>query len=128
MLEGLHRTITEAKNEIENQAFSQKRWPSVVTHTSSVSSGDNDIPVTELNLAEEVLKLMEDKCTSSNEFLTAYANVKRRALGKKKRRIVEQKTAKAFVLEGIIQQQKRPIEKHVQERGGDENKKKHRTV
>jgi len=85
MLEGLHRTSTEAKNEIENEALSQKRSSSFAV--LGVLNGNGDVPVTEHSLAEEVMGLLEDKCTSPSEFLIAYADVKRRALIKKTRRI-----------------------------------------
>ena len=56
-----------------------------------VSNDHDDVPVNEHSMAEEVLRLLEDKCPSSNDFLTAYAEVKRRAYSKKQRRKTEQK-------------------------------------
>ena len=87
MLEGLHRSSIEAKNEMENQALSQRR-----TYSSyGPSTGHNDVPDTDHNFAEEVLRLIEDKCASSSDFLNAYAEVKRRAYSKKQRRKTEEK-------------------------------------
>lgn len=82
MLEGLHRSSIEAKNEIENQAFSSRRTNSYF----GFYDGRNKEPDTEHSFAEEVLRLLEEKCTSSSDFLTAYAEVKRRAYSKKTKR------------------------------------------
>jgi len=91
MLEGLHRTITEAKNEIENQALSQRQTSSTFSPAGDTNI-HGDAPVTEYTIAEQVLRLLEDNCTSSTDFLNAYAEVKRRAHGKKQQRKIDQKT------------------------------------
>lgn len=89
ILEGLHRAIVEAKNEEENQAASEKRHrkpPFTATGT-----GTEEEEVTEHGMAENVLRQFEDACSTPDEFLTAYAAVKRRARDKKLQRKTEQK-------------------------------------
>jgi U3 small nucleolar RNA-associated protein 20 len=133
MLEGLHRTSTEAKNEIENKALSQKRSSYSYSAASGVPNGDVDTPATEHSLAEEVLRLLEDKCTSPSDFLNAYAEVKRRALSKKRQRITEQKVEAVqnpqVATERRIRKQennkkrrKKRADEHRIERGGGEKK------
>jgi len=131
MLEGLHRTSTEAKNEIENEALSQKRSSSFAV--LGVLNGDGDVPVTEHSLAEVVMGLLEDRCTSPSDFLIAYADVKRRALIKKTRRINDQKIEAVqnplVAAERRIEKQqrnknrrKRRADEHRQDRGRGEKK------
>jgi U3 small nucleolar RNA-associated protein 20 len=133
MLEGLHRTSTEAKNEIENKALSQKRSSYSYSAASGIPNGDIDTPATEHSLAEEVLRLLEDKCTSPSDFLNAYAEVKRRALTKKRQRITEQKVEAIqnpqVATERRIKKQennkkrrKKRADEHRIERGGGEKK------
>ncbi len=91
MLEGLHRSSIEAKNEIQNQELSQKR-----SYSSMVSpNSETDVTETEYGFAEEVLGLIEESCESSTDFLNAYAEVKRRAYNKKQNRITERKAEAA---------------------------------
>uniref|UniRef100_A0A7S4ACT1 Uncharacterized protein n=1 Tax=Pseudo-nitzschia australis TaxID=44445 RepID=A0A7S4ACT1_9STRA len=90
MLEGLHRSSIEAKNQIETQSLSTKS----ASWSYGNRDGQNDesnVPITEHSLAEEVMGLLEEKCTSSSDFLNAYAEVKRRAYNKKQKRKTEQK-------------------------------------
>ena len=87
MLEGLHRSSIEAKNEIENQKLSSSSFGSSDLH--------NNVVNTEHSFAEEVLGLIEEKCSSSTEFVTAYAEVKRRAYNKKQQRKIELKSEAA---------------------------------
>ena len=87
MLEGLHRSSIEAKNEIQNQELSQKR--SFSSMMAPIT--ETDVAETEHGFAEEVLGLIEERCESSTDFLNAYAEVKRRAYNKKQKRKTEQK-------------------------------------
>jgi len=130
MLEGLHRSNIEAKNEIENQELSQRRT------SSSFSNDQHDAPVTEHSFAEEVLSLIEEKCTSSSDFLNAYAEVKRRAYNKKQRRKTEQKIEAATNPQAAAdrrmkkqernkRRKKRRSEEQARERRGGEKKYRH---
>merc|ERR1711937_980688 len=83
MLEGLHRSNIEAKNEIENQNISSSSFGSSNMH--------NDIVNSEHSFAEEVLRLIEEKCSPAGIFVSAYAEVKRRAYNKKQQRKIERK-------------------------------------
>jgi len=120
MLEGLHRSSTEAKNEIETQALSQKRTFSSYG-PSDASNGDDDVPATEHSLAEEVLRLLEDNCTSSTDFLNAYAEVKRRAYSKKQRRKTEQKIE-------AVQNPQLAAERRIKKQQGNQDRRKRRSA
>jgi U3 small nucleolar RNA-associated protein 20 len=96
ILEGLHRTIVEGRNEIENHALSQKSksTSSIVQHQKqqeyhqdTTTSADSH----EYTMAEEVFRLLEESCTSPDQFITAYAAVKRHARDKKMKRKIEEK-------------------------------------
>jgi hypothetical protein len=96
ILEGLHRTIVEGRNEIENHALSQKSksTSSIVQHQKqqeyhqdATTSADSH----EYTMAEEVFRLLEESCTSPDQFITAYAAVKRHARDKKMKRKIEEK-------------------------------------
>ncbi len=84
ILEGLHRSITEAKNEAENKEFSSKR-------SYSKFSESDDVADTEHGFAQEVLGLYEEACGDSSDFLNAYAEVKKRAYTKKQKRKTDEK-------------------------------------
>jgi len=117
MLEGLHRSSTEAKNEIENQRLSQRH------HSSSFgkqNAHNENVPVTEHSLAEEVLALLEEKCTSSTDFLNAYAEVKRRAYSKKQRRKTELKAEAVHTPEAAA-------ERRIRKQERNKNRKKRRS-
>lgn len=133
MLEGLHRSSIEAKNEMENKQYSEKR-----TYSSrGTSNGEIDVAETEHGFAEEVLGLIEENCVSSNDFLNAYAEVKRRAYNKKQKRKTEQKIEAAqnpqVAAERRMQKQernkrrkKRRSEEFARDRRGGEKKYRHR--
>jgi hypothetical protein len=134
MLEGLHRSSTEAKNESENRALSQNR------RTSSAMDSNNShaqAPDTEHGFAEEVLGLIEEQCPSPSDFLKAYAEVKRRAHSKKQKRKAEQKLEDAQNPQAATERRTNKKEKNKQrkkrraeelriERRGGEKKYRHR--
>lgn len=131
MLEGLHRSITEAKNEMETKELSQKR------SYSSFSKEETDVADTEHGFAQEVLGLMEESCDSSSDFLNAYAEVKKRAYQKKQKRKTEEKIEAAqnpqLAAERKMKKQernkrrkKRRSEEMARERRGGEKKYRHR--
>jgi U3 small nucleolar RNA-associated protein 20 len=143
MLEGLHRSATEAKNEIELQSLSTKRkTPTSVFGIAAIASTvvnptsqEAVVPTTEYCTAEDVLKLIEDSCTSPEQFLIAYAAVKRRARDKKEKRKVEEKAEavldpQAAAVRKIKKQErskerkKRKSDEHRRDRGGADKKKR----
>jgi U3 small nucleolar RNA-associated protein 20 len=143
MLEGLHRASTEAKNEIELQSMSQKRnTPTSVFGVAAMTSAGNTpagkagmVATTEYSTAEDVLRLMEDNCSSPEEFLSAYAAVKLRARDKKDKRKIEEKAEavqdpqaaaerKMKKQERNKQRRKRRTDDYRSERGGADMKKR----
>jgi U3 small nucleolar RNA-associated protein 20 len=138
ILEGLHRTITEGRNELENHALSQKRksTSSIVQHRQQRDDRLNSSDSHEYSMAEDVLRLLEESCTSPDQFLAAYAAVKRRSRDKKWRRKIEEKAEaitnpqaaaerKIKKQERNKQRRKRRAEEHRVERGGGEKKRRH---
>jgi hypothetical protein len=118
MLDGLHRSMLEGRNETETQAFSQKKNRKPVTSTPG-ADGSLAAPLDEHEVAEEVLRLLEESTTSPEEFLTAYAAVKRRAREKKDKRKTEEKAQAVLDPRGFAQ---RKIQKQV--RNGDRRKRR----
>ncbi|KAG7361182.1 DRIM down-regulated in metastasis family protein [Nitzschia inconspicua] len=129
MLEGLHRVIVEGKNETDNQAFSQKKPRKSMPSTHGDKTDPLASSTDEYTMAEEVMRLLEESCSSPEEFLTAYASVKRRARDKKDKRKSEEKAQavldpKAFAERKIQKQvrskerRKRRVQEQRQERGG----------
>ena len=103
MLEPLHRSTTEASNELEKSSRAASRQTNA--YELSVSS--------ELELARDVLQLLEENCGATSEFLRAYAAVKTRATEKKQQRKIAAKT------EAVLDPQaaaKRTIQKHDREK------------
>ena len=80
VIEPLHRSEVETRNELEVPALLQKRRP------------EEDTVSEEAQLAKDVLHLLEEHCDSQDTFLQAYAAVKTRARDKKDRRKLEVKT------------------------------------
>jgi U3 small nucleolar RNA-associated protein 20 len=101
MLEPLHRAIVEASNETEN--------PNVLFKpTANAAAVSEDI-----SLARDVLQLLEESCTASEDFLRAYAKVKTRARDKKEQRKIDAKT------EAVLDPQeaaKRKVQKQLREK------------
>eukprot|EP00536_Pseudo-nitzschia_multiseries_P000508 jgi/Psemu1/321642/estExt_fgenesh1_pg.C_60057 len=125
MLEGLHRSSTEAKNEIELQSLSQKGSSAFgrqrrESNPNSSPNNDAGLPVTEHDMAEEVLALLEEKCTSSSDFLNAYAEVKRRAYNKKQRRKTEEKAE-------AVQNPEAAAERRIQKQQRNKKRRKRRS-
>ncbi|KAL3917748.1 MAG: hypothetical protein SGILL_004566, partial [Bacillariaceae sp.] len=144
ILECLHRTIIEGKNEIDNHAQSQKRKSTSVfvqqlQQQQQQEQRDDQVvdlaPNSEYSMAEEVLRLIEESCaTSPEDFLNAYSNVKRRARDKKEKRKLEEKSLavldpKAFAEQKIQKQvrnkerRKRRAQEHRRDRGGMEKRR-----
>lgn len=143
MLESLHRTIIEGRNEIDNHALSQKRTSTSVFVQQLQQQQDKqqrddqggDSLNGEFAMAEEVLRLLEESCESPDEFLNAYASVKRRARDKKEKRKSEEKSKamldpQAFAEEKIQKQvrnkerRKRRANEQRRERGGLEKRRR----
>jgi U3 small nucleolar RNA-associated protein 20 len=91
MLDGLHRTIVEGQNELENQKFSQKMTRKSISTATALQDHSTQASPDEYTMAEEVLRLLEDSCVFPEEFLAAYAAVKGRAREKKDKRKTEVK-------------------------------------
>ncbi len=98
MLEPLHRSHVEARNEIEN--------PSVMHKATTEEE------MTESSLARDVLQLIEEG-SGSSDFLQAYATVKTRARDKKEQRKTE---IKAEAVQDPMGAALKKSKKHQQER------------
>lgn len=81
LLEPLHRSEVETRNELEIPALLMKQ-----------DRLDNDAVTQESLLAKDVLHLLEEHCQEQDYFLQSYAAVKKRARDKKDRRVNEKKT------------------------------------
>lgn len=81
ILEPLHRSTIEARNELENPNVTSRNQTS--THSETLDS--------ESNFAAEVLQVVEESVTSTDVFLNAMSAVKRRARDKKEQRKLEVK-------------------------------------
>jgi U3 small nucleolar RNA-associated protein 20 len=79
MLEPLHRSDIEASNELEAPSVLHKRDPG------------SEAVVTESTFARDILQLLEESCSSPEEFLKAYAVVKSRFRDRKTQRKSEVK-------------------------------------
>jgi U3 small nucleolar RNA-associated protein 20 len=101
MLEPLHRSSVEARNELENPYLSQKR-----------EVGSEEV-ISESNLATEVLQVIEETATSSESFLKALGSVKNKARDKKEQRKLEIKLEAANDPQAAAE---RKIKKQVRER------------
>ncbi|KAL3923302.1 MAG: hypothetical protein SGILL_001732 [Bacillariaceae sp.] len=144
MLESLHRTIIEGKNEIDNHALSEKRTSTSIfvqqlqqqqdRKQQGDDQGDESLN-SEFGMAQEVLRLLEDSCESPDEFLTAYASVKRHARDKKEKRKSEEKSKavldpKAFAQQKIQKQvrnkerRKRRVNEQRRDRGGFDKRRR----
>ncbi len=118
MLEPLHRSISEASNELDNPDFMNNK-----------SKNLEDTPVAiESALARDVLQLLEEK-VDADDFLTAYAAVKTHAKEKKEQRKILAKSeaarnpevaAKRKVIKHDREKRrrKRKNEDHRRQRGG----------
>ena len=92
MLEPLHRANIEASNELDNPSVVAKQTAATSRRAGAKDDDDED-PVSDyVTLTRDVLQLLEESCSSSTEFLRAYANVKTRAREKKEQRKLEAKT------------------------------------
>ena len=80
LLEPLHRTESETRNELELPSLIYKARPT------------NDTVSEEAKLAKDVLHLLEELCENQEGFLKAYAAVKTRAREKKEKRKLESRT------------------------------------
>jgi U3 small nucleolar RNA-associated protein 20 len=129
MLEGLHRSIVEATNEAETKAASDKRQKAPSASSSRGISTGND-EMTEHEIAENVLRQLEDICSSPDDFLKAYASVKRRAREKKMKRKSEEKAEAVKNPQAAVERtarkhgrekmrRKRRAEEHRSARGGE---------
>jgi U3 small nucleolar RNA-associated protein 20 len=117
MLEPLHRSEMEAKNELEVPALMLKKRPTEDTISE------------EAQLAKDLMHILEEHCDSQDTFLGSYAAVKTKARDKKDRRKLEEKTqaivdpegaAKRRILkqEGEKKRRKRRVDEHRVLRGG----------
>lgn len=121
MLEPLHRSQIETRNELENPSVSHKE--------------DSGSEITnESNLAAEVFQLLEETTESTDTFWKALAAVKKRALDKKEQRKLEMKleaanNPQAAALRKIKKQEhekkrkKRRVEERRQERGATKKRR-----
>jgi len=75
MLDPLYRVEREARHEMESAASS--------------SRAQDETPSEEIQLAQDVLHLLEQLCTPHEKFIEAYGAVKQRAQGKKQKRAEE---------------------------------------
>lgn len=82
MLEPLCRSETELKNEPEKSMYLGFQQHQL----------DEEEPSTEAQLVKDVTSLLEEKCPDESSFLEALSNVRTRALEKKEKRKVDQKT------------------------------------
>eukprot|EP00980_Cylindrotheca_fusiformis_P008870 scaffold1894_cov180-Cylindrotheca_fusiformis.AAC.3 len=132
MLGPLHRSSVEAKNELENPATIQKNDSSNKMEEDSKENG----MVSESTLAAEVLQVVEETAISSDAFLKAYANVKKKARDKKEQRKLDMKLEaandpKAAAQRKIQKQErekqrkKRRVQERRQERGGVKKRRSH---
>ena len=101
MLEPLHRSNLETRNELEN--------PAVMHKPSSVEVEEE---MTESSLARDVLQMIEEG-SMPEDFLSAYAVVKTRARDKKEQRKTQMK---AEAVQDPAAAVERKTKKHVQER------------
>ena len=101
MLEPLHRSHLEARNESENPAVMHKS-PSTVAEEE----------MTESSLAQDVLQMIEEG-SIPEDFLSAYAVVKTRARDKKDQRKIQ---VKAEAVQDPAAAAQRKTKKHEQER------------
>jgi hypothetical protein len=119
MLEPLCRSETENKNESTKSMYSG--------FDQGQTKNAEDEPASESQLVKEVVMLLEDKCPD-DLFLSALSNVKTRALEKKEKRKIEQKSEavtnpKVFAQKKIAKQQressrrKRNVDDYRSERG-----------
>jgi U3 small nucleolar RNA-associated protein 20 len=119
MLEPLHRSSTEASNEVEAEV-------------KMAQDGDDDTEIvisTESSLARDVIQLIEETAADATDFLKAYAAVKTRAQEKKDERKSEAKAEairdpKAYAEKKILkherekQRKKRRVDDRRRDRGG----------
>eukprot|EP00529_Nitzschia_sp_RCC80_P006277 CAMPEP_0113501438 /NCGR_PEP_ID=MMETSP0014_2-20120614/32955_1 /TAXON_ID=2857 /ORGANISM="Nitzschia sp." /LENGTH=1570 /DNA_ID=CAMNT_0000396027 /DNA_START=333 /DNA_END=5045 /DNA_ORIENTATION=+ /assembly_acc=CAM_ASM_000159 len=115
MLEGLHRSIVEATNEEETKAASEKRRKAPSRFDSA---GDDER--TEHAIAESVVGQLEECCSTPDDFLNAYASVKRRARDKKMKRKSELKAE-------AVQDPQAAVERKFRKHDRDKNRRKRRS-
>ena len=84
MLEPLHRVDVETENDVERAALMSSQQDRRRRKT-----GEAEPLPAEAVLARDALRLLEDKCDSQEDFLSAYAAVKTRAREKKDQRKLE---------------------------------------
>lgn len=107
MLEPLHRSEMEARNELEVPALMLKKRPA------------EDKISEESQLAKDLMHLLEEHCDSHDTFLGSYAAVKTKARDKKDRRKLEVKT------EAIVDPEA-AAKRRIQKQEGEKNRRKRR--
>jgi U3 small nucleolar RNA-associated protein 20 len=120
MLEPLCRSETENNNETAKSMYSG--------FDQGLKANIEDEPASEAQLVKEVLMLLEEKCPDASLFLSALSSVKTRALEKREKRKIEQKSEavtnpQVFAQKKIAKQQretsrrKRTVDSFRSERG-----------
>ena len=130
MLEPLHRSNIEASNEIDNPSVLSKQKMKTASNSTEEAVSEY------VTLTRDVLQLLEERSSSSTEFLRAYANVKSRAREKKEQRKLESKSEAVRDPQAAAKQKqqkhlrekkrkKRRVEERRQQRGVNQAKRRH---